>query len=98
MNYILKTACVQSQNVSLHNYYYVNEDGVRLTNQWVSFENEDDETDGSPKACVAVKVIKGDYDSEKHTCCFKDKTPLIDRFASPERATGTGHNTLQRYM
>lgn len=43
MNYILKTACVQSQNVSLRNYYYVNEDGVRLTNQWVSFENEDDE-------------------------------------------------------
>ena len=26
------------------NYYYVNEDGVRLASQWVSVENDDDDT------------------------------------------------------
>ena len=26
------------------NFYYVNEDGVRLTNQWIAVENEDGDT------------------------------------------------------
>lgn len=28
----------------------------------------------------------------------EDKTTLIDRFIRPERATGTGYNTLQGYV
>ena len=60
------------------NYYYVNEDGVRLANQWVSVENEDNDTVDGKEVDVLWYYLGSTGRAYKSNDPDMLKTSLID--------------------